>query len=122
MLLAVNGTLMRGFELNQSLVELGGRFVSDACTAPIYRLWNVQDRYPAMLRDLQGGAEISLELWELPAGNLVSLLENEPAGLTVGRIELEDGRTVLGVLAEPYIVVNCQEITPYKGWREFQAL
>ncbi len=36
-LLAVNGTLMRGLELNQNLLAVGARFVGEARTAPIYR-------------------------------------------------------------------------------------
>lgn len=119
MLVAVNGTLMRGFELNQSLVELGGQYVANARTAPLYRLWNVGNLYPAMLRDIQRGAEISIELWEIPDNHLGDLIEKEPPGLTVGRIILENGRTVLGILAEPYITANCEEITQYGGWREY---
>lgn len=119
MLLAVNGTLMRGFELNQSLVELGGKYVAEARTAPFYRLWNVGNLYPAMLRDTQRGAEISIELWEIPDIQLAPLIEKEPPGLTLGRITLENGRTVLGILAEPYITANCEEITRYGGWREY---
>jgi len=37
--LAVNGTLMRGLELNHNLLELGGVFVEETLTAPLYRLW-----------------------------------------------------------------------------------
>jgi len=38
--LAVNGTLMRGLELNHNLLELGGVFVEEALTASLYRLWS----------------------------------------------------------------------------------
>ena len=37
--LAVNGTLMRGLELNGNLTVAGAHFVREAATAPEYRLW-----------------------------------------------------------------------------------
>lgn len=121
MLFAVNGTLMRGFELNRSLVKGGAIFVGEARTAPIYRLWSIHNQYPAMLRDSQGGAAIAIELWDLSPRSLISILENEPPGLTAGRILLEDGRSVLGILGEPYILADGLEITQYRGWREYRA-
>ena len=60
--LAVNGTLMRGLELNGNLTAAGAHFVREAATAPEYRLWSIGDRHPAMLRVRQGGAMIALEV------------------------------------------------------------
>jgi len=60
--LAVNGTLMRGLELNGNLTAAGAHFVREAATAPEYRLWSIGDRHPAMLRVRQGGAVIALEV------------------------------------------------------------
>jgi len=51
--LAVNGTLMRGLELNANLTAAGAHFVREAATAPEYRLWSIGDRHPAMLRARQ---------------------------------------------------------------------
>ncbi|HET8706036.1 MAG TPA: gamma-glutamylcyclotransferase, partial [Pseudomonadales bacterium] len=65
MIIAVNGTLMQDQPTNHLLVKAGAQFVRAARTAPIYRLWNVGDKHPGMLRDEQGGAPISLELWEI---------------------------------------------------------
>ena len=52
-LLAVNGTLMRGLDLNGNLLAVGASFVREARTAPHYRLWSIGDRHPAMLRTPQ---------------------------------------------------------------------
>ena len=41
---AVNGTLMRGLELNGNLQKVGAIFVREDLTAPIYRLWSISDR------------------------------------------------------------------------------
>lgn len=117
MLLAVNGTLMRGLEMNQNLVEVGGAFIRVARTAPLYRLWSINDQYPAMLRVNGGGAPILLEIWEISQNGLVSVVENEPPGLTLGFVSLEDGSRVLGILAEPFILEGMAEITSYGDWR-----
>lgn len=80
-LLAVNGTLMRGLELNGNLLAVGARFVREARTAPSYRLWSIGDRHPAMLRVAAGGAAIAVEVWEVPAAGLATILLQEPPGL-----------------------------------------
>jgi len=46
--LAVNGTLMRGLELNGNLLAAGARFLREASTVAEYRLWSIGDRHPAM--------------------------------------------------------------------------
>jgi allophanate hydrolase-like protein len=119
MLLAVNGTLMRGFELNQNMQAAGAVFVAEAETAPLYRLWSIRDAYPGMLRANLAAAAIRLELWEVPAAGLVQILSQEPPGLTIGRVALAEGTEVLGVLAEPYAVEGQREITSFGGWRAY---
>ncbi len=119
MLLAVNGTLMRGLELNRNMLDAGAAFVREAVTAPVYRLWSVGNRYPAMIRVADGGAAITVELWQVDAAGLMRILEQEPPGLTIGRILLAGGDEVLGVLAEPYVVAGQVEITQWGGWRAY---
>ena len=121
MLIVVNGTLMKGQSTNSILIEAGAIFVRDARTAPCYRLWNVGDKHPAMLRDEQGGASISLEIWEIDPQKIIEVLEQEPPGLVIGRVLLDNGDSVMGILAEPYILAECKEITHYLGWREYQS-
>jgi len=116
---AVNGTLMRGLELNHNLLDREGVFVEEAYTAPVYRLWSIADRHPAMMRFNQGGREIALEIWSIPLQRLGEILESEPPGLCVGKILLSDQREVLGVLGEPFLCDNQREITKYGGWRRY---
>ena len=52
-LLAVNGTLMRGLELCKNMEDAGAEFVKEDATAPCYRLWSVNDNNPAMLKDFE---------------------------------------------------------------------
>lgn len=110
---------MSGFELNERLVQAGGIFVQVVRTAPIYRLWSIGDHYPGMIRSLEFGAAIEVELWELDAFGMILILQEEPAGLTLGRLLLEDEREVLGILAEPYLLEGQTEITHFGGWRGY---
>ena len=119
--LAVNGTLMRGFSLNKNLVSVGAQFLYETKTTDDYRLWTIHDRYPGMLKTTPPvkGQSITVEVWELDADGLVSVLEGEPPGLTIGRVQLQEGMSVFSVLAEPWIVEGQREITEYGGWREY---
>jgi len=117
--LAVNGTLMRGLELNPNLLAAGATFVVETLTAPTYRLWSIGDRHPAMIRTSVGGARVALELWDIPLAGLAQVLLAEPPGLSVGKVLLDDGSVVLGVLGEPFLCEGQREITEYGGWRAY---
>lgn len=118
--LAVNGTLMRGLELNVNLLQVGATFAREASTAPCYRLWSVNDRHPGMIRTTNGeGTAVALEIWDVPPAGLATILGQEPAGLAVGKVLLADGAEVLGVLAEPHLVENQREITQLGGWHAY---
>ena len=119
--LAVNGTLMRGLALNGNLLAAGATFVRETTTSPSYRLWSIGDRHPAMLRVASGGTAIAVEVWEVPAAGLASILLKEPPGLCVGKVRLADGEETLGVLGEPILCDGQREITEYGGWRAYVA-
>ncbi len=117
--LAVNGTLMLGLELNNNLLAVGATFVREATTEPVYRLWSIDDRYPAMLRVREGGSAIAVEVWKVPSGGLATILLQEPPGLCIGKVHLSDREVVLGVLGEPILCENRHEITQWGGWRAY---
>lgn len=118
-LLAVNGTLMRGLELNQNLLDAAAEFVEETMTAPEYRLWTINDVHPAMQRVETEGREIALEIWEVPVKGVSHILMQEPPGLCIGKVKLVDGRLVLGVLGEAALCADQKEITEYGGWRNY---
>ena len=120
-LLSVSGTLMRGLELNQNLLAVGASFVREAHTAPVYRLWSIHDRHPAMIRVAAGGATVAVEVWAVPAAGLATILMREPPGLCIGKVRLADGEETLGVLGEPALCEGMREITEYGGWRAYLA-
>lgn len=117
--LAVNGTLMRGLALNPNLMGVGAVFVREAMTEATYRLWSIGDVHPAMVRVREGGAAIAVEVWQVPSTGLGTLLWQEPPGLSIGKVRLEDGDVVLGVLGEPILCENQPEITKWGGWRAY---
>jgi len=119
---AVNGTLMRGLELNENLQKVGAIFVREDLTAPIYRLWSINDRHPAMLRVNENGKAIALEIWSITPEALGTILLSEPAGLCIGKIILANRQEVLGVLGEPFLCEGQREITEYGGWRNYVSL
>jgi len=121
--LAVNGTLMRGLELNPNMLEAGGTFVREDQTAACYRIFSIGDRHPAMLRTAGNGdgAHVALELWEVPTDGLAQILLSEPPGLAIGKVLLGDGSVVLGVLGEPFLCEGQREITAHGGWRAYIA-
>jgi len=119
--LAVNGTLMRGLELNGNLLEAGAQFVRETTTVPEYRLWSVGDRHPAMVRVSSGGASIAVEVWDVPPAGLAHILLREPPGLCIGKVRLSDGQETLGVLGEPALCEGQKEITRWGGWRRYVA-
>jgi gamma-glutamylcyclotransferase (GGCT)/AIG2-like uncharacterized protein YtfP len=118
-LLAVNGTLMRGLELNHNLLAVGATFVRETTTEPAYRLWSINDRHPAMARVSAGGVAVAVEVWSVPPAGIASILLQEPPGLSVGKVNLADGEQVLGVLAEPVLCEGQREISQFGGWRRY---
>ena len=115
---------MRGLPLEKNLLDAGAFFLREAATAPCYRLWSINDNNPAMLRvdpaDPQA-VSVAVEVWQVPAARLASVLMKEPEGLSVGKVTLSDGEVVLGVIGEPELVRGQKEISSYGGWRSYIA-
>ncbi|MEL7330676.1 MAG: glutamyl-tRNA amidotransferase [Cyanobacteria bacterium J06560_2] len=118
--LAVNGTLMQGLALCPNLLNVGATFEREAKTEAAYRLWTINDNYPAMVKVKEGGKAIAVEIWQVPLAGLGIVLSQEPPGLAIGKVMLEDGEEVLGVIGEPLTVEGKKEITKFGGWRAYQ--
>ena len=86
--LAVNGTLMRGLELNPNMINAGATFVREAVTVPAYRIWSIDDRHPAMMRTPGEGTSVAVEIWNVPAEAVATILLAEPPGLAIGKVVL----------------------------------
>ena len=108
------GGHMAGLPLNGQVTALGGRFVSEVRTKPIYRLFKLGDR-PGMMRTADGVA-IAGEVWALPTTAIGVLLAQVPSPLGFGIVQLEDG-PCLGFLAEAAGVAGGEDISHFGGWR-----
>ena len=117
-LLAVNGTLMRGLELESNLKEVGAVFIKKTKTEKGYRLYSVDDKYPAMVKGKHGKA-IEVELYELTKEGMDAVLAKEPEGLTIEKIKLKDKQEVYGVVGTPEIIQGKKDITYSRGWRNY---
>ncbi|MET0052572.1 MAG: allophanate hydrolase [Candidatus Thiodiazotropha sp.] len=120
---AVCGAHMEGLPLNHQLRERGGRLLSKTTTSADYRLYLLPGGppyRPGLVRS-DDGAAVELEVWELPLINLGDFLEQIPAPLGLGRVELADGSRVTGFLCESYILGESRDITRFGGWRRFWA-
>ena len=113
----------------QQLQQLAGpeesTFIREDRTMPEYRLYSINDVHPAMVRipaNATNGVSVVVEIWCVPADGLGTLLEQEPPGLSIGEARLMDNSTVLGVIAEPALLVGMKDISIFDGnWREYIA-
>ncbi len=116
----LNGGGMRGGALHHLL--RGAPLVAQTVTAPLYRLYSVGDRYPALEFAGQTGSAIAGEVYDLPLDVLRDdLLPAEPPELELGVICLADGTAALGmILRRPCPPLDgLTDITGYGGWRGY---
>ena len=125
--LAVVGAHLTGMPLNIQLQDRNAIFVETTFTENIYRLFalpNTTPPKPGLIRGKTGevGAEIIVELWDVPAQHLGSFVALIPAPLGIGTLSLNDGRSVKGFICEGAAVEGALDITHLGGWRAYTAL
>lgn len=98
---------------------LGDCCCSSSLIEPAYSLFSINDKYPAMERipapsfENETGVSVAVEIWCVPPAGLGTLLM-EPPGLSIGKVTLADGETiVLGVIAEPALLVGMRDISNF---------
>lgn len=118
---AVVGAHLRGMPLNPQLTTPGGVFLSEARTAPQYRLFALPGTVPPKpgLVRTPDGTSIALELWALPPAAFGSFVAAIPSPLGIGKIRLDDGREVPGFLCEDAALVGAEDISRFGGWRAY---
>lgn len=118
--LFVNGTLMRGLALHANLA--GAEFLGPAWTAPIYRLYSIDDRHPGMFEVGEGGVSVAGELYTVSDEVWRRIEAGEPPHLYRGRVRLADGRDVLGILYPRELAEGRhRDISAYRDWRAYCA-
>ena len=118
--LAVVGLHLSGEPRNNELLERGATLVGPARTAPCYRLYRLPSGVPGLVRG-DAGSAIDVELWQLSAATIGSLLAGVRAPLGLGRVLLADGREVTGFLCEAYAATGAEDITASGGWRNYRS-
>ena len=119
---AVVGAHLSGLALNWQLTERGATRVKEARTAPEYRLYDLADGRPGLVRQpaTDGhGACVAVEVWEMPTAAFGSFVAQIPPPLGIGTVTLEDGEQVKGFLCEAHAVGGKREITSFGGWRAY---
>lgn len=122
--IVVCGAHMSGMPLNRLLTERGAVFLSPTRTASAYRLYALAGgavQRPGLVRVEQGGASIAAEVWSLPARAWGEFVNEIPAPLAIGGVELEDGRVLKGFVCEAYAAraADAVDITVHGGWRAY---
>jgi allophanate hydrolase len=122
--LAVVGAHLEGMPLHWQLTSRNATFVGAATTAPAYRLYAMADSVPpkpALVHVGQGGAAIALEVYELDLASFGSFTAEVPPPLAIGTVQLADGSSVKGFVAEPRALTGAEDITHLGGWRAYIA-
>jgi allophanate hydrolase len=100
--LAVFGAHLRGQSLHGQLERLGARYVDQINTSDAYRLLALDTTppTPGLIRTKPGqGAPVQGELFRISKAGLGCFLAALPTPMALTSIELENGRTVIGLTA-----------------------
>lgn len=119
-LIAVCGLHMRGYPLEDQMRDLGAKFIGEGLTAAKYRLIKLPTvpAKPGLIKHSDGGASITVEIWEMPIDAFGVLTASIPAPLGIGKIELLDGVEVPGFICEAYAAGYAEDITAFGSWRK----
>jgi allophanate hydrolase len=124
-LVVVCGAHLEGMPLNWQLTDRGGRLVSGGKTLPCYRMYLVPagaglPERPALVR-VDDGVAIETETWALSTEAFGDFVSKIPSPLGIGKVLMEDGKSLPGFIAEPIAAVGARDISEFGGWRAWMA-
>ncbi len=116
--LLVVGAHRRGQPLAGELTAAGARYIATVRTASRYRLLALDTvpAKPGLVRVAGQGASIEGEIWTLPPAGLGRFAAAIASPMTLGRVELDDGRRLLGFLCEPVATEGAPDISDHGSW------
>jgi gamma-glutamylcyclotransferase (GGCT)/AIG2-like uncharacterized protein YtfP len=118
--LFVNGTLMKGLALHKNLED--AKFLGAFRTAPVYRVYSINDVHPGMHEVASGGVSVAGEMYEMSDETWAKVEAGEPPHLYCGPVKLDDGRVVDGILyPEDKIKPEHVDISRFGDWRAYTA-
>lgn len=121
---AVVGAHLTGMPLNFQLTRRDAVLVEQTTSSAHYRLFALPGTVPpkpGLARVTEDGAEIIVELWDVPQARFGEFVAEIPPPLGIGNLQLADGRWVKGFICEPYALEGARDITGFGGWRAFIA-
>lgn len=121
---AVVGAHLTGMPLNFQLTRRDAVLVEQTTSSAHYRLYALPGTVPpkpGLARVAEDGAEIIVELWDVPQARFGEFVAEIPPPLGIGNLQLADGRWVKGFICEPYALEGARDITGFGGWRAFIA-
>jgi len=115
---AVVGAHLSGMALNGQLTERGAVRQREARTSRDYRLYDLADGRPGLVKGGHGAC-IEVEVWEMTTAAFGSFVAQIPPPLGIGTLQLEDGEQVKGFVCEAHAVAGKKDITASGGWRRY---
>jgi len=97
-------------------------FAYQTTTSSNYRLYRLatEPAKPGLVR-WEEGVAIEVEVWDIPVSQLGALMQQIPAPLGIGKVELADGMEVLGFICEPNAIEQATDISYTGGWRYLET-
>lgn len=120
--LLVCGAHLDGLPLNWQLKDKGGQLLKKTQTSSAYQFYALAGsppKRPGLRRVATGGRSFEVEIWEIPTQELGAFLNDIPAPLGLGKVELIDGSWVTGFICEDYALETADEISQFSGWRDY---
>jgi allophanate hydrolase len=107
--------------LNHQLTSRGARLVETTKTSSDYRLFALPGTVPEKpgLMRTGRGTKIEVEVWELSQSAFGNFVEETPAPLGIGNIQLENEMWVKGFICEPYAFEGAVDISQFGGFRAY---
>lgn len=121
-LMLVCGAHLDGLPLNWQLRDKQAKLVQATLTSTHYQLYALSGSKPArpgLRRVAKDGKSIAVEVWEIPTQELGAFLNDIPAPLGLGKVELIDGTWVTGFICENYAFETAEQLTQFSGWRDY---
>jgi allophanate hydrolase len=120
--LVVAGAHLSGMALNHELTSRGARLLAVTTTAPCYRLvaLSTTPPKPGLVRTVDPGAAIAVELWSLTPENFGRFVAALPPPMGIGKVTLADGTEHPGFLCEAHALAAAEDITAFGGWRAYK--
>ena len=109
---------MRGLALHENLE--GAVFLGEFHTLPIYRLYSIDNIHPGMFQVEAGGISVTGEMYRMSDEIFQRVKNNEPAGLYVGDVYLDNDTKVKGILFPRELAeTKYKDISEFADWRTY---